>query len=202
MLGRLYYEAPDGGDTAGEYDADAFDLEDTGWDLGAAAAGTSDAPAGRSRGPATAAVADEEEGSPDIEVLLPEADDDVEYPSDADSEDFVQWMQAICAEISPRYAPRWAPRSRPVSSQARTTQGGAPSSGGGAKPAKPTKPAKASAKPQPAKSIVKSNSCSGQTQKTSSGGEGGGAEARRGGGRSARRRSSQRRRMGHEGQDS
>ena len=194
MLGRLYYEAPDGSDAEGKAGADAFDLEDTGWDLGAAAAGTSDAPAGRSRGAATAAA--EEEGSPDIEVLLPEADDDVEYPSDADSEDFVQWMQASCAEISPRYAPRYAPRSRPVSSQARTTQGGASS---GTKPAKAS--AKAGAKPQLAKSISKPNSSSGQTQKISSGGDGG-AEARRGGGRSARRRSSQRRRLSHEGQDS
>jgi len=61
-------------------------MMDTGWGLGAAVRGSKATSA-----EAPAAVVDE---AAEIEVTLPEGDDGVECPSDADSDGFVSWMQS------------------------------------------------------------------------------------------------------------
>ena len=68
-----------------------LDVTDSGWDLGAPASFEAQWTAGG------AAIGDE---PVDIEVLLPGHDMIVEYPSDADSEGFVKWMQSKAAKAT------------------------------------------------------------------------------------------------------
>ena len=103
VLGRMTSEVAAGSRKAAQAPsadagASSFDLEDSGWGLDAPAQGGREHKAAASTASAAAlggAVEADEEG--DIEVLLPGAEDEVEYPSDADSEDFVRWMQARAA---------------------------------------------------------------------------------------------------------
>ena len=104
VLGRMTSEVAAGSRKAArapsaDAGASSFDLEDSGWGLDAPAQGGREHKAAASTASAAAlggAVEADEEG--DIEVLLPGAEDEeVEYPSDADSEDFVRWMQARAA---------------------------------------------------------------------------------------------------------
>mmetsp|Transcript_4603 Transcript_4603/g.10014 ORF Transcript_4603/g.10014 Transcript_4603/m.10014 type:complete len:333 (+) Transcript_4603:196-1194(+) len=70
--------------------ADGLDLDDNGWGLANPVKTTNARAQSGAKAVATEEMVDEEA---DIDVLLPDDDAQVEYPSDADSEDFVTWMQ-------------------------------------------------------------------------------------------------------------
>mmetsp|Transcript_21074 Transcript_21074/g.45237 ORF Transcript_21074/g.45237 Transcript_21074/m.45237 type:complete len:314 (-) Transcript_21074:330-1271(-) len=174
VLGRLMVEThvPVAGISTGMRDAEEthatseLDLGDSGWGLGSPVRSS-----GKLQMPGTAdeepldALGDEEA---DIDVLLPPGGDEVEYPSDADSEDFVRWMQAR------------ANQPRGDSTTAKT-------------PGKAAAGGKHSVSASGKSGAVPSTLAESEDAAATGGSASGESKALRGGGRSARRRASWRR---------